>query len=180
LRTTPTPFYMVMLAKAWVYLAAAAAQAALIFAMGIYLMPALGLDKLELPASWAALAAALAACAAAAVSYALMLGSLAKTQEQANSIGASSVIIFAALGGIWVPSFAMPAYMQMAAQISPLHWALSGISSVFLTENPWARLPADAASLSLFCIICLAGCYWGLLRDKILESPWHKAKLAPD
>jgi len=42
------------------------------------------------------------------VSYAICVGVFAQTQEQANGFGAVSIVILSAVGGLMVPSFAMP------------------------------------------------------------------------
>ncbi len=66
------------------------------------------------------------------MSYAICIGVFAQTQEQANGIGAVSIVLLAALGGLLVPSFALPASFANLIKISPLHWALEGYYTVFL------------------------------------------------
>ena len=48
------------------------------------------------------------AASLAATGYGLMVGTLAKTYEQASMFGAVSIVIAAALGGIMVPTYVMP------------------------------------------------------------------------
>ena len=67
-----------------------------------------------------------------AVSYAVCIGVFAQTQEQANGFGAVSIVLLAAIGGILVPSFAMPASFQGVMKLSPLHWCLEAFYGLFL------------------------------------------------
>lgn len=92
--------------------------------------------------------------ALAAVSYAVLIGTYAKSQEQANGFGAISIVIFAAIGGIWVPTFVMPDYMQTIALFSPLHWCLEGYYILFLKNGDWSSLTPSIVFLSLFIIAC--------------------------
>ena len=62
----------------------------------------------------------------------MLLGTIATSHEQAASFGSVSVIILAAIGGIWVPVYMMPTIMQKISIISPLNWGLDGFYDVFL------------------------------------------------
>jgi ABC-2 type transport system permease protein len=57
---------------------------------------------------------------------------VATTHEQAATFGSVSVIILAALGGLWVPVFMMPGAMQAISNLSPLNWGLEGFYRIFL------------------------------------------------
>jgi ABC-2 type transport system permease protein len=66
-----------------------------------------------------------------AVSFAIC-GVLAQTQEQANGVGAVSIVLLAAIGGLLVPSFAMPDSFRALLRFSPLHWCLEAFYGLFL------------------------------------------------
>jgi len=97
-----------------------------------------------------------------------MVGSIAKTQEQSNGLGAVSVIIFAALGGIWVPVFIMPDYMQIISNFSPLQWCLEGFYILFLKGGDWYELNKIILTLLVFIIICQFVTYYKLKSEKII------------
>jgi ABC-2 type transport system permease protein len=67
-----------------------------------------------------------------ATSYGMLIGTLFNTQAQGAVFGAISVIILAALGGIWVPTFVMPDFMQQVSSFSPLNWGLEIYYGLFL------------------------------------------------
>ena len=112
LKTLPTNYLLALLSKQLTYLFVTMAQAAVIFAIGIWLFPSLGLPKFNLPADLPGLFIVTFICGWCAVSFAICIGVFAQTQEQANGIGAVSIVLLAAIGGLLVPSFAMPDSFQ--------------------------------------------------------------------
>lgn len=100
--------------------------------VGIFLLPLLGLPRLTLGEHpWLLLPIALA-ISFAAVNYGYFIGSVFKTANQAMPFGAISVVLFSAMGGVWVPIEILPDMMRKIAIVSPLHWGLEGIDQVIL------------------------------------------------
>lgn len=168
LKTMPTNYIHILTAKMIIYLLVAFLQFALIFSIGIFIFPFIHLPQLVLPSSIVAVIFTIFICSLAAVSYAIMIGALAKTQEQSNGFGAISIIIFAALGGIWVPIFVMPYYLQVISNFSPMHWCLEGFYILFLKDGSWAELLPVVGFLLLFSTICQAITYIKLKIEKII------------
>jgi ABC-2 type transport system permease protein len=132
LKTLPTSYLVALLSKQITYLAVTLVQTAVIFSIGAWLFPVMGLPALNLPADIAGLFIVTFICGWCAVSYAICIGVFAQTQEQANGFGAVSIVLLAAIGGILVPSFAMPASFQGIMKLSPLHWCLEAFYGLFL------------------------------------------------
>lgn len=86
----------------------------------------------------------------AAIGFGVLLGTYAETQEQSAPFGATSVIILAALGGVWVPVFAMPEIMQGFAKISPMNWGLNAFYDVLLRQGGLSDVLTDIILLFLF------------------------------
>jgi ABC-2 type transport system permease protein len=168
LKTMPTTFMLVMFSKMAIYVIVAVLQVTLTFSMGIWILPRLGLPLLTVPDNFVALAAVVLMSSMAAVSYALMIGAFAKTEQQANGFGAISIIIFGAIGGILVPTFVMPGFMQFAANFSPLHWCLEGFYMLFLKGGSWQQLRNVFAFLGIFILICQLGTYFKLRLERII------------
>jgi ABC-2 type transport system permease protein len=168
LKTMPTSFMLVMFSKMAVYVAVAVAQVTLTFSMGVWILPKLGLPRLSVPENFIALAAVIFVSSMAAVSYALMIGAIAKTEQQANGFGAISIIIFGAIGGILVPTFVMPGFMQFASNFSPLHWCLEGFYVLFLKAGSWKDLRLVFCFLGIFILICQLGTYFKLRLERII------------
>jgi ABC-2 type transport system permease protein len=136
LQTIPSAFLLTIWSKIIVYLFVALTQLTIMFMIGIFVFTISVLSAI------------------AAISYSLLIGVYAKTQEQANGFGAISIIIFAAIGGIWVPSFVMPEYMQQLGKISPLHWCIEGYYTLFLKNGAWSELTGSLIFLTLFILGC--------------------------
>jgi ABC-2 type transport system permease protein len=154
LQTIPSAFLLTIWSKIIVYLFVALTQLTIMFMIGIFVFPYIELPQLELPSSiWPVFTISVLS-AIAAISYSLLIGVYAKTQEQANGFGAISIIIFAAIGGIWVPSFVMPEYMQQLGIISPLHWCIEGYYTLFLKNGAWSELTGSLIFLTLFILGC--------------------------
>ena len=121
-----------MLSKQITYLAVTLLQTVVIFSIGVWLFPLMELPPLNIPADKLGLLVVTVICGWCAVSYAICIGVFAQTQEQANGFGAVSIVLLAAIGGILVPAFAMPASFQGIMKISPLHWCLEAFYGLFL------------------------------------------------
>ncbi|MDO6429984.1 ABC transporter permease [Flavitalea sp. BT771] len=132
LKTLPTNYMIALLSKQITYLGVTFLQAFILFAMGVWLFPYIGLPALSLPRDGAGLVLVTLLCGWCAVSYAILVGTVARTQEQANGFGAVSVVILSIIGGLMIPSFIMPGTFQTAMQLSPLHWALQSYYGLFL------------------------------------------------
>ena len=132
LKTLPSNYLLAVLSKQVTYLFVTLLQVAVIFSIGIWLFPLMGLPRLNLPEDSAGLLVVSFLCGWCAVSYAIFIGVLAQTQEQSNGVGAISIVLMAAVGGLMVPSFAMPASFQLVMKLSPLHWCLEAYYGLFL------------------------------------------------
>ena len=168
LKTMPTNYSHILSAKMLVYMLVAVLQFTLIFSIGMSIFPLIGLPKLVLPSAFTAFIVMILMCSLAAVSYALMIGALSKTQEQSNGIGAISIIIFAALGGIWVPTFVMPKYLQIISSFSPMHWCLEGFYILFLKGGSWNQLFPVIGFLFIFIAVCQITTYTKLKIEKLI------------
>lgn len=168
LKTIPVTFSLIFGSKLLLYVAAALIQSVFIFSVGVFLFPFMGLPELTIPSQWGSLILVVLIAAVSAVSYALMIGSLAKTQEQANGIGAVSVVIFAAMGGILVPVFVMPDIMKLLTNFSPLHWCLESFYLVFLRGGSFINLLLKISPLIGFITICLTVSYFQLKKEKVI------------
>lgn len=132
LKTLPTSYFTALLSKQLTYLSLTLVQTAVIFSLGVWLFPLIGLPALNLPHDLTGLVIVSLICGWCAVSYSICIGVFSHTQEQANGFGSISIIMLAAIGGLMVPSFAMPASFKPILNISPLHWCLEAYYGLFL------------------------------------------------
>jgi len=132
LRTLPVSPMTILAAKVIVYMGVCLAQFSFLMVIGSQLLPRLGTAPLEVGTQYGAIFAAALAAAFAATGFGILMGAINRTTEQSSVFCATAVVIAAALGGIMVPSFLMPAKMQHIGQLSPLQWGLSAFVDLFL------------------------------------------------
>lgn len=142
--------------KALPYLAIHQLQTLAMLAVGIYLVPLLGGDALQLGPSPAALALVALGVSLAAIGYALLIASLARTTEQATTLGGAGNIILAAIGGIMVPKFVMPPAMQALTELSPMAWGLDAFLDVLLRQGGVQSVLPTVGQLAVAGLIATA------------------------
>jgi len=151
LRSLGVSRFMLLMSKALPYLGVNALQAVLMLAAGIWLMPLIGGDALSLAGiDWGALVVALAAVSLAAVSLSLALACAVRSHAQAATIGPMVNVLMAAAGGIMVPKFVMPGFMQRLVEISPMNWGLEALLTVLLRGGGVADTLPQVGRLVLF------------------------------
>lgn len=167
LKTIPGAYIFHILSKQFVYVVASLIQVLVIFALGVLLFPQLGLPPLAMPSSITALLLVSITSGLCAVSYALAIGVWAETEEQANGFGAVSIVIFAALGGILVPAFAMPEAFQSFTGISPLFWCLQGFYELFLNDSGFPQILQSLMPIAIFIVILQTVSFFGMKRKDL-------------
>jgi len=168
LKTMPTSFSLILSSKMVVYLIAVVLQVSIIFSIATLTFPSIGLPELTIPTNIPAFIAVVLTSGLAAITYALVIGTLSETQEQANGFGAISIVILAAIGGIWVPHFILPDYLKTLSQFSPLYWCLECFYALFLRGGDWNIIAPKLLSLLLFSSLCLGITYAKLKKDNIV------------
>jgi len=154
LLTMPCSYLQYLLSKSVVYLTVCLLQLALLFAIGVYLFPHVGLPKLTLSGNaWLLLPVGICS-SLAAIGFGVFVGKITDSYQQASVFSALSVIIFAAVGGIWVPVFAMPEIMKTISPISPLNWGLNGFYDILIRSGNFMDILPECALLLIFATVC--------------------------
>ena len=150
LRTQPVSYATVLGGKTVVYLVVCLIQFTLMLLLGMYLFPLIGLPSIDVAGKLPLLYFVAFFSGLAAIGLGLLLGTIAKTQEQAAPFGAILVVILAAIGGIWVPVFVMPKFMQVLSKFSPMNWGLEAFYDVFLRNVQFVKILPEISLLFLF------------------------------
>lgn len=153
LRTNPVSYAIVLGGKTIVYLAVCIIQFIFMLLIGVFLFPKLGLPVLDISDRLILLFVVTLFSGLAAIGLGLLLGTVAKTQEQSAPFGATFVVILAAMGGVWVPVFVMPKIMQTLSNISPMNWGLNAYYDVFLRKASFIEIIPEITLLFLFFIL---------------------------
>ena len=155
LLTNPVPYSIVIAGKTITYLVICMIQFYLMVLVGMYLFPYLSLPTLDLDGKFFLMSVVALFSGLAAIGFGILLGTIAKTQEQSAPFGATSVVILAAIGGVWVPVFAMPKVMQVISHISPMNWGLNAFYDVLLRKANAVEILPEIFLLLLFFIITI-------------------------
>ena len=150
LRTNPVSYATVLGGKTIVYLIVCLIQFVLMLLVGLFIFPAISLPTLDVSGRLPLLFVVAVFAGLAAIGLGLLLGTIAKTQEQSAPFGATFVVILAAMGGVWVPVFVMPKIMQTLSHISPMNWGLNAFYDVFLRNGSLIDVLPEISLLLLF------------------------------
>lgn len=151
--SNPVPYAIVLAGKTITYLIICLIQFYLMVAVGVYLFPYLDLPSLEVSGHLFLMTLVALFAGLAAIGFGVLLGTIAKTPEQSAPFGATSVVVLAAMGGVWVPVFAMPQVMQYLAVASPMNWGLEAFYDVLLRKGTLTDLLPEFILLLLFFIV---------------------------
>ncbi|MGH2664188.1 ABC transporter permease [Flavobacterium sp.] len=154
--TNPVPYAVVILGKTATYLIICMIQFFLMVAVGVYLFPYFGLPTLDVNGKLILMSIVALFSGLAAIGFGILLGTIAKTQEQSAPFGATSVVILAAIGGVWVPVFAMPKVMQYVSHVSPMNWGLNAFYDVLLRNGGIGEILPEIILLLLFFLLTTA------------------------
>lgn len=126
LRAAPLPRAALLLGKLLPYYLVNLVQVALMFGVGRVVL------GLSLGNSLAGLVLVSLATAAAATGLGLVVASWARTENQISGLSTLLALVLAAVGGMMVPVFVMPSWMQHLARLSPHFWALQGYQDIIV------------------------------------------------
>ncbi len=168
LKTMPTSITLAIISKQIAYIVITVLQALVIFSIGKWMFPLIGLPGLDFPHDKASLLLVIILCGWCAASFAIMIGVFAKTQEQSNGIGAVTIVLFAAIGGLLVPAFAMPQSMQGLMRISPLHWCLEAFYGLFLEGGQLKDIVTVLIPTVVMIFLFQLAAHWGLRRQGLV------------
>jgi ABC-2 type transport system permease protein len=153
LMTMPVSPLCILIGKICAYVLVCLAQFALMLIAGSYLLPLLGTSGLEIGPELVTIIPVVLVASLAATGYGLMIGTLAKTYEQASMFGAVSIVIAAALGGIMMPVYVMPRTMQEISIFSPLSWGLTAFQDIFVRGETLREVLPEMAYLLIFFVV---------------------------
>lgn len=168
LKTSPISHITTLGAKVLVYLSVCMLQFLLMLLVGFYLFPHIGLPELIINGSYVLLFIVALFSGLAAIGCGILLGTLSNTTEQSAPFGATFVVVLAAIGGVWIPTFMMPEYMQLIAKISPMNWGLNAFYDVIIRNGSILDISKEICLLGLFFIVLLfLSIYYNRVKNNV-------------
>ncbi|MFH0758773.1 MAG: ABC transporter permease [Bacteroidota bacterium] len=156
LMTIPVSYMTIFIAKVGVYLLVCFIQFVLMILAGIFLLPLFNMPSLEVGSNYFAVAVLAIVSSLAALGYGILIGTVSKTHQQAAAFGAVSIVILAAMGGLWVPVYLMGGIMKHIATFSPLNWAHSGFLDLFLRGSTILDILPELIKLFAFFAVTIS------------------------
>ncbi len=89
------------------------------------------------------------------LSMGFVIASLVRTARFAQPVSAVIFYPMIALSGLFVPTDALPPWLQSVAQVLPLTYVVSLLQGIWSGASWWAHL-GDLAALAVVCIVCTA------------------------
>lgn len=153
LRTNPVSNAIVLAGKTFMFSIICMIQFYMMVLVAVYLFPQMGLPALNVQGNLILMSIVAFFSGLAAIGFGILIGTIAKTQEQSAPFGATATIVLAAIGGVWVPVFVMSKTMQIIAQCSPMNWGLNAFYDVLLRNGSMLDIAPELSLLFLFFII---------------------------
>jgi len=116
-----------------------------------------------------ALAALVAALAAAATGWGILLAALASTPGQVTSVGSAMMLTFGVLGGNFVAVSGMPEWFRLIGKITPNAWGLDGFVALGMGDG-LPQIVGILAGLLIMALVLFLVSVWILHRRSILRG----------
>src|SRR5690606_33242468 len=155
IRTSPVSYATILGGKILTYVAICFIQFLLMLLIARFIFPCLGLIPFKTGNHLALMLIVVLFSALAAIGLGILIGTVCKTPEQSAPFGAIFTIILAAIGGIWVPTFVMPEFMQQLSVVSPMNWGISSFYDIILRNGSLKDISPELTYLFLFFLVTL-------------------------
>jgi ABC-2 type transport system permease protein len=119
----------------------------------------LKVDYLRVPAATLLVAFCAALCISA---LGLLIGVLARTEEQAIAFSLIPMFVLSGLGGAWVPLEVTGATFQAIGHISPVAWAMDGFKNISVRGFGLESVLVPAAALTGYAVAFFILAAWRL------------------
>jgi ABC-2 type transport system permease protein len=165
LRAAPVSRLTLLMGKALATALVALAQIAVTFAVGMVFF---GVTVTGSLAGFVLMALAAALLSAAT---GLLVAALGGNEGRARSVAILVILILSLLGGLWLPAFLLPDWVQKLALGLPTTWAARGLEGVTWQGMGLAGAWPCALALVGFSAVFLAVAWWRLVRADTADTP---------
>jgi ABC-2 type transport system permease protein len=131
-------------------------QIAILFLVGYFVLPLTGLPRLEWGAHPEGLILISICASITANALGLLLAAIGKSEQQVSGLSTLLVLTLAAIGGVMVPRFVMPEFMQTLGVISPHAWALNAYQDILMRGYGIVEILPECAVLLAMAVAMFA------------------------
>jgi ABC-2 type transport system permease protein len=102
-------------------------------------------------------------CAALCISaLGLLIGVVARSEEQAVAFSLIPMFVFAGLGGAWVPLEVTGETFRAIGHVSPVAWAMDGFKNIIVRGFGLESVLVPAAALAAYALVFFTLAAWRL------------------
>jgi ABC-2 type transport system permease protein len=134
-------------------LAVTLAQIIVIFAVGRFVLPLVGLQRLSLGHDALALVLVSLLLALCSTSLGLLIAALSHTEAQAGALSAVLLWVMAALGGSFFPTYLMSGPLKSLSAVVPHSWALRAYNGLLIYGERLSGVATEMAILLGFAAV---------------------------
>jgi ABC-2 type transport system permease protein len=139
-------------------------QTVVIFAVGAWIMPLLGMDRIAL-GNLPALAVVSLLVALCSTSLGVLLAALCRTESQISGMASAVLWVAGAVAGAFIPQFLLGNLLGAIGKVTPHYWAISAFSDVIVRGEGLAGIGPQLGILALFTAAFLAIGVWRFKFD---------------
>ena len=162
LRSSPIPLWALLAGRGLATAGIALMQVALTFGFGYV---AFGVEVTGSPVGFAMLAVAVSVLAAAT---GLLVAAVGGTEARARSVCILVILTVSMLGGLWLPAFLLPGWVQELSLALPTTWAMRGLDGLtwqgYSLAMAWPSVLAVAGFAGLFLAVAVGRFTWSESR----------------
>ncbi len=103
-------------------------------------------------------------------SIGLLVATLGNTESRARSISILVILAFSMIGGLWLPSFLFPEWVQRLSEILPTNWAMQGLKEMVTPGFPMQTLLLSFTLLLLCSAVFLIIALWRFRRIEWIQE----------
>jgi ABC-2 type transport system permease protein len=160
LRAAPVPLASLLAGKVLATAAIALLQIAVTFGFGRLVF------GVTVTGSWIGFVALALAAALLSAATGLLVAALGGSEGRARSVAILTILVLSMLGGLWLPSFLLPRWVQQLGLLAPTSWAVRGFEGVTWQGMGLGGALHCAGILLAFSTAFLLVALWGLRRSE--------------
>jgi ABC-2 type transport system permease protein len=139
-------------------------QAVVIFAVGAWVMPLLGMDQIAVD-NLPALAVVSLVVALCSTSLGVLLAAVCRTEGQISGMATAVLWIAGAVAGAFIPQFLLGNLLSTIGKLTPHYWAISAYSDVIVRGDGLAGIGTQLGILGLFTAVFFGVGVWRFRFD---------------
>jgi len=139
-------------------------QVVVIFGVGAWVMPLLGLDSISL-GNLPALAAVSILVALCSTGLGVFIAAVARTESQIGGIATVVLWVAGAAAGAFIPQFLLGDFLSAIGKMTPHYWAISAYSDVIVRGQNLAGVTTQLGILAVFTVVFFAIGLWRFKFD---------------